>query len=62
MILVRFTIGATCSIPEGFDYKPLEIFSRQLSPSQNKHSNFDLEHLAMYESVKLFKQMLEARK
>ena len=45
---------------EGSDCKPLGFFSRLLSPSQAKYSNFDHELLVMYESVKFFGHMLVA--
>lgn len=40
---------------------PLAFFSRKLSPSQQKYSPYDRELLAIYESIKYFRHMLEAR-
>ncbi|CAK1581431.1 unnamed protein product [Parnassius mnemosyne] len=45
---------------DGF-WQPLAFFSRKLSPSQMKYSPYDRELLAIYESIKYFRHMLEAR-
>jgi cleavage and polyadenylation specificity factor subunit 1 len=37
------------------------LFSRKLSPAQQKYSAYDRELLAIYEAVKHFRHMLEAR-
>lgn len=42
-------------------WEPLAFFSRKLSPSQRKYSPYDRELLAIYESIKYFRHMLEAR-
>lgn len=42
-------------------FQPLAFFSRKLSPSQQKYSPYDRELLAIYESVKYFRHMVEAR-
>ncbi|CAH2108893.1 unnamed protein product [Euphydryas editha] len=42
-------------------WQPLAFFSRKLSPSQTKYSPYERELLAIYESVKHFRHMLEAR-
>ncbi|KAG7294803.1 hypothetical protein JYU34_022827 [Plutella xylostella] len=42
-------------------WEPLAFFSRKLSPAQVKYSPYDRELLAIYESVKYFRHMLEAR-
>lgn len=42
------------------DWQPLAFFSRRLSPSQTKYSPYDRELLAIYESIKYFRHMLEA--
>jgi cleavage and polyadenylation specificity factor subunit 1 len=39
----------------------LAFFSRKLSPAQQKYSAYDRELLAIYEAVKYFRHMLEAR-
>lgn len=42
-------------------WQPLAFFSRKLSPSQKKYSPYDRELLAVYESIKHFRFMIEAR-
>jgi cleavage and polyadenylation specificity factor subunit 1 len=42
-------------------WQPLAFFSRKLSPSQQKYSAYDRELLAIYQAVKHFRHMLEAR-
>lgn len=42
-------------------WQPLAFFSRKLSPAQRKYSPYDRELLAIYESIKHFRHMLEAR-
>ena len=42
-------------------WQPLAFFSRKLSPAQQKYSAYDRELLAIYEAVKYFRHMLEAR-
>jgi cleavage and polyadenylation specificity factor subunit 1 len=42
-------------------WQPLAFFSRKLSPAQQKYSANDRELLAIYEAVKHFRHMLEAR-
>jgi cleavage and polyadenylation specificity factor subunit 1 len=42
-------------------WQPLAFFSRKLSPAQQKYSAYDRELLAIYEAVKHFRHMLEAR-
>lgn len=42
-------------------WQPLAFFSRKLSASQIKYSPYDRELLAIYESIKYFRHMLEAR-
>jgi hypothetical protein len=41
--------------------QPLAFFSRNLSPAQQKYRVCDREPLAIYEAVKQFRYMLEAR-
>lgn len=41
-------------------WQPLAFFSRKLSPTQQKYSPYDRELLAIYESIKYFRHMLEA--
>jgi hypothetical protein len=42
-------------------WQPLALFSRKLNPAQSKYSAYDRELLAVYEAVKHFRHMLEAR-
>jgi cleavage and polyadenylation specificity factor subunit 1 len=42
-------------------WQPLAFFSRKLNPAQQKYSAYDREQLAVYEAVKHFRYMLEAR-
>lgn len=42
-------------------WEPLAFFSKKLSPSQQKYSPYDRELLSIYESIKHFRHMLEAR-
>jgi cleavage and polyadenylation specificity factor subunit 1 len=41
--------------------QPLAFFSRKLSPAQQKYSAYDREMLSIYEAVRYFRHMLEAR-
>jgi hypothetical protein len=41
-------------------WQPL-AFSKKLNPAQQKYSAYDRELLAIYEAVKHFRHMLEAR-
>lgn len=42
-------------------WEPLAFFSRKLSPTQTKYSPYDRELLAIYEAIKYFRHMVEAR-
>jgi cleavage and polyadenylation specificity factor subunit 1 len=42
-------------------WQPLAFFSKKLNPAQQKYSTYDREQLAVYEAVKHFRHMLEAR-
>jgi cleavage and polyadenylation specificity factor subunit 1 len=42
-------------------WQPLAFFSKKLNPAQHKYSAYDRELLAVYEVVKHFHHMLEAR-
>jgi len=42
-------------------WQPLAFFSRKLSPAQQKYSAYDRELLVIYEAVRYFRHMLEAR-
>ncbi|CAK1603651.1 unnamed protein product [Parnassius mnemosyne] len=54
-------MGAVLQQLKGGEWQPLAFFSRKLSPSQQKYSPYDRELLAIYESIKYFRHMLEAR-
>jgi cleavage and polyadenylation specificity factor subunit 1 len=42
-------------------WQPLAFFSKKLNPAQQNYSAYDRELLAIYEAVKHFRHMLEAR-
>jgi hypothetical protein len=42
-------------------WQPQAFFSKNLNPAQQKYSAYDRELLAVYEAVKHFRHMLEAR-
>jgi cleavage and polyadenylation specificity factor subunit 1 len=42
-------------------WKPLTFFSKKFSPAQQKYSAYDSEVLRIYEAVKHFRHLLEAR-
>jgi cleavage and polyadenylation specificity factor subunit 1 len=42
-------------------WQPLAFFSKKMSPAQQKYSAYDRELLAIYEAVKYFRHMVEAR-
>lgn len=54
-------IGAVLQQRQNGDWKPLAFFSKKLSPSQQKYSPYDRELLAIYEAIKHFRFMVEAR-
>jgi hypothetical protein len=54
-------IGAVLQQIKNDTWETLAFFSRKLSPSQTKYSLYDRELLAIYESVKYFRHMIEAR-
>ncbi|XP_061729197.1 uncharacterized protein LOC133534126 [Cydia pomonella] len=54
-------LGAVLQQFKNGAWEPLAFFSRKLSPSQAKYSPYDRELLAIYEAVKYFRHMLEAR-
>lgn len=55
------SIGSTLQQLVNGNWQPLSFFSKKLSPSQQKYSTYDRELLAIYESIKYFNYMLEAR-
>lgn len=54
-------IGAVLQQRLGKGWQPLAFFSKKLSPSQQKYSPYDRELLAIYEAIRYFKFMVEAR-
>jgi hypothetical protein len=42
-------------------WQPLAFFSKRLNPAQQNYSAYHRELLAIYEAVKHFRHMLEAR-
>ncbi|CAK1578763.1 unnamed protein product [Parnassius mnemosyne] len=54
-------IGAVLQQRKNNCWQPLGFFSRKLSPTQNKYSPYDRELLAIYEGIRYFRHMLEAR-
>ncbi|XP_045448264.1 uncharacterized protein K02A2.6-like [Melitaea cinxia] len=54
-------IGAALQQYKNEAWQLLAFFSRKLSPSQVKYSPYDRELLAIYEGIKYFRFMLEAR-
>lgn len=54
-------IGAVLQQLSDDGWQPLAFFSRKLSPAQTKYSPYDRELLAIYEAIKYFRHMLEAR-
>lgn len=54
-------IGAVLQQLQEGRWQPLAFFSRKLSPSQAKYSPYDRELLAIYEAIKYFRHMVEAR-
>jgi transposase InsO family protein len=54
-------IGAVLQQLRDDAWEPLAFFSRKLSPAQEKYSPYDRELLAIYEAIKYFRHMLEAR-
>lgn len=55
------SIGAALQQREGTGWRPLGFFSKKLKPSQKKYSPYDRELLAIYEAIKYFRHMIEAR-
>ncbi|CAK1580654.1 unnamed protein product [Parnassius mnemosyne] len=54
-------IGAVLQQLKEDVWQPLALFSRKLNTSQAKYSPYDRELLAIYEAIKYFRYMLEAR-
>lgn len=54
-------IGAVLQQRKHDKWEPLSFFSRKLSSSQKKYSPYDRELLAIYEAIKYFRYMVEAK-
>lgn len=54
-------IGAVLQQRKGTDWQPLAFYSHKLSSAQVKYSPYDRELLAVYEAIKYFRHMVEAR-
>lgn len=54
-------IGGVLQQLNGQEWQPLAFFSKKLSPSQKKYSPYDRELLAIYEAIRYFRFMVEAR-
>lgn len=54
-------IGAVLQQLKNGTWEPLAFFSRKLSPTHQKYSPYDRELLAIYEAIKYFRHMVEAR-
>lgn len=54
-------MGATLQQQKDGEWEPLAFFSKRLSSSQQKYSPYDRELLAIYEAIKYFRHMVEAR-
>lgn len=54
-------IGAVLQQSKGDGWEPLAFYSHKLSASQKKYSPYDRELLAVYEAIKYFLHMVEAR-
>lgn len=54
-------IGAVLQQLRDDVWEPLAYFSRKLSPCQRNYSPYDRELLAIYEAIKYFRHMVEAR-
>jgi cleavage and polyadenylation specificity factor subunit 1 len=56
-----FAMGAGLQQRVHNAWQPLAFFYRKLNPAQQKYSAYDRELLAVYEAVRYFRHMLEAR-
>lgn len=55
------SIGAVLQQRVDSQWEPLAFFSRKLNQAQRKYSPYDRELLAVYEAIKYFRHMVEAR-
>lgn len=54
-------IGAVLQQRKNGNWQPLAFYSHKLKPSQQKYSPYDRELLAIYEAIRYFRHMIEAR-
>lgn len=54
-------IGAVLQQRKGDIWQPLSFFSRKLNSAQRKYSPYDRELLSIYEAIRYFRYMVEAR-
>jgi transposase InsO family protein len=54
-------VGAVIQQRRGDSWQPLAFYSKKLSTAQQKYSPYDRELLAIYNAIKYFNHMLEAR-
>ncbi|UYV71992.1 hypothetical protein LAZ67_9001493, partial [Cordylochernes scorpioides] len=54
-------VGSVLQQLDNNNWKPIAFFSKKLNPAQCNYSTYDRELLAIYLSIKFFKQLLEAR-
>lgn len=54
-------IGAVLQQRKNDSWEPLGFFSRHLKPSQRKYSPYDRELLAIYDAIRHFRHMVEAK-
>lgn len=55
------SIGAVLQQRNGKQWEPLAFFSKKLNSAQRKYSPYDRELLAVYEAIRYFRHMVEAR-
>ncbi|GBP36810.1 Retrovirus-related Pol polyprotein from transposon 17.6 [Eumeta japonica] len=55
------SLGAVLQQYKDKAWEPLAFYSHKLSPAQRNYSPYDRELLAIYEAIKHFRHMLEAR-
>lgn len=56
------SVGAAFQQRSNDGWEPLAFFSKKLSPTKSRYSEFDQELLAIYLAMKHFRHMVEARK
>lgn len=54
-------IGAVLQQKSGTDWQPLAFFSRSLKSPQKKYSPYDRELMAIYQAIRYFRHMVEAK-